>query len=605
MKIGIRESIRVRKNTPDVVSYKHTRIGLIGDDASRRLCKFINARKSTPHVVPYKRPVKGPGAGQQERQGGAELKLTTPRSVAEAWGMKATITGICALPLWLTLLFSAPELPAQTLTVIHTFGGLVDAANQDGANPAGGMVLSGNYLYGGAAYGGTNQAGVIFSTDLTGSDFTALHSFGSMGYRDEAAGDFTITNADGTEPTSTLALSGDMLYGCCPGGGSLGYGTVFGLSTGGSNFMVLHTFSLLVTNGPFSSPTTNYDGAWPSGLVADGGTLYGTAQIGGTNGSGTVFMIYTNGFFRSLHSFTSAYLVNGPDGGDPKSGLFFTNNMLYGTANAGGANGAGVVFALTNNGDWFFPIYAFPAISYLDGYVNATGGGQLGRDIVAGGTHYGSSYLGGTNGVGTAYAIVGGTNFTLLHTFSAAPYNAQFVSTNAEGCYPLDNFTIAGTTLYGATYFGGTNGEGTIFSMGIDGSSFKVLHTFSALVAGTNWDGASPNGDLVLTGNALYGTTSSGGTNGTGTIFKLALVTTVPALDIGSVTRVGQNLLMNVANGTAGGICTILTTTNLLLPANQWTPVGTKVLNSSGAGSITVTNAFSAPSVRRFYRLEE
>ena len=62
---------------------------------------------------------------------------------------------------------------------------------------------------------------------------------------------------------------------------------------------------------------------------------------------------------------------------------------------------------------------------------------------------------------------------------------------------------------------------------------------------------------------------------------------------------------MNVANGTADGICTILTTTNLLLPANQWTPVGTKVLNSSGAGSITVTNAFSAPSVRRFYRLEE
>jgi uncharacterized repeat protein (TIGR03803 family) len=58
---------------------------------------------------------------------------------------------------------------------------------------------------------------------------------------------------------------------------------------------------------------------------------------------------------------------------------------------------------------------------------------------------------------------------------------------------------------------------GTIFKLARDGT-FTLLHTFDY-----NRDGGFPNGGLIRdrSGN-FYGTTSSGGPNGEGTVFKLA-----------------------------------------------------------------------------------
>jgi uncharacterized repeat protein (TIGR03803 family) len=61
---------------------------------------------------------------------------------------------------------------------------------------------------------------------------------------------------------------------------------------------------------------------------------------------------------------------------------------------------------------------------------------------------------------------------------------------------------------------GGT-GAGTVFSI-TPGGTEKVLHSF-----GNGTDGRNPSGILIEVKGALYGTNSSGGTQGYGTVFAL------------------------------------------------------------------------------------
>ena len=141
-----------------------------------------------------------------------------------------------------------------------------------------------------------------------------------------------LINSDGANPNAGLILSGSTLYGTVAAGGSYGHGTVFAVDTNGAGFTILHSF------------TGGSDGANPwSGLILSGNTLYGTAYNGGSSGHGTVFKVNTDGSgFTTLHTFTY-----GSDGAGPIGGLFLTNNTLYGTADLGGSSGAGTVFSLS------------------------------------------------------------------------------------------------------------------------------------------------------------------------------------------------------------------------------------------------------------------
>jgi uncharacterized repeat protein (TIGR03803 family) len=70
--------------------------------------------------------------------------------------------------------------------------------------------------------------------------------------------------------------------------------------------------------------------------------------------------------------------------------------------------------------------------------------------------------------------------------------------------------------LYGTTSAGGANADGTIFKMDANGNNFAVLHDFNTT------DGSQPESGLILASNGfLYGTTDNGGTFGNGTIFKI------------------------------------------------------------------------------------
>jgi len=79
-----------------------------------------------------------------------------------------------------------------------------------------------------------------------------------------------------------------------------------------------------------------------------------------------------------------------------------------------------------------------------------------------------------------------------------------------------------GGVLYGTTHEGGASNAGIVFSLrppATEGGAWTetVLHTFT----GGN-DGGGPLGGLAFgPGNALYGTTYSGGSSNQGTVFAL------------------------------------------------------------------------------------
>ncbi len=120
------------------------------------------------------------------------------------------------------------------------------------------------------------------------------------------------------------------------------------------------------------------------------------------------------------------------------------------------------------------------------------------------GKFYGMTSGGGSYGLGTIFSIdEDGTNFQKLHDFDGT-----------NGSSPNGSLTIYGTQqLVGLTSDGGTNGDGTIFTIDTDGSDFTVIHHFN----GT--DGSDPQGPVYRLGANLYGMTRAGGANGHGTIF--------------------------------------------------------------------------------------
>src|SRR5258708_5660860 len=102
--------------------------------------------------------------------------------------------------------------------------------------------------------------------------------------------------------------------------------------------------------------------------------------------------------------------------------------------------------------------------------------------------------------------------FTVLHEFMATSTNSLGVYTNSDGVDPIAGLILSANsnTLYGATLYGGSSGNGTVFKVNTDGTGFSRLYSFTASSpnssgVSTNSDGASPNG-LILSSNTLYGT---------------------------------------------------------------------------------------------------
>jgi uncharacterized repeat protein (TIGR03803 family) len=392
----------------------------------------------------------------------------------------------------LGLLFAA-LLPAvaqgQTYTNLYSFSRATGspASNFDGSMPYCGLVLSANVFYGTTFGGGTNGAGGIFAVHTDGTHFSNLHSFLAI---------TNGTNADGAQPYDTLVLSGNVLYGTASAGGTAGLGTVFRINTDGSAFTNLHNF-------------IDGSGQPRAGLILASNVLYGTTYLGGS-GHGSVFSIHTDGTgFTNLHSFTA--LAN--DAANPAGGLVLSGNTLFGTTVASPV-GAGVVFALGADGSGYTNLFSFQVISGQGvTSTNKTGGTPNAPLLLLGNTLFGTAEHGGTNGNGVLFAInTNGSGFTNLHTFAKGTNNGS-VYTNSDGFAPLGPLLLSGTNLYGTTSGGGTAGDGTIFSINTNGTGFSTVYTFVPVLNtnSVNLGGVAPANGLLFANGTFYGTTTEGG----------------------------------------------------------------------------------------------
>jgi len=433
---------------------------------------------------------------------------------------------------------------AQTFTTLHNFTG-----TNDGAMPLAGLLLSSNTLYGttwGETWCGT-AFGTVFAVNTDGSGFRVVHNF-------SVAAD----GSQGIQPSGSLIISGNTLYGTASHGGiggALGGGTVFMVNIDGTGFKVLHNF-------------TGDDGALPAAaLLLTNNTLYGTTWQSTYNG--TVFSMNTDGtgFFQ-----IAQYLES-----NVGSTLVLSGDTLYGTA-YGVPDLAGFVpgnvFAVNTDGTALRDLHDFTAFS-------DQGAGPYGGVVLSGNTLYGTTKEGGTNNLGTVFKVnTDGTGFTVLHSF-----------TGPDGSSPAAALLLSGNTLYGTGW--------TVFQLNTDGTGFTVLHSFSAYstdglnscgCCNTNFHGAVPESALIISGNTLYGTAQNGGSSGFGTVFSISL----PAKP--AISMVGHQLVLAWPTNVTGSL---QSTTNLASPvwtSNLPAPV---VVN----GQYTVTNPVSG--TQQFFRLSQ
>jgi uncharacterized repeat protein (TIGR03803 family) len=299
---------------------------------------------------------------------------------------------------------------------------------------------------------------------------------------------------DGAYPFAGLAIDSlNNLYGTTSRGGAYGQGTVFKVSSSGTE-TVLYSFPGFPTDGYYPA----------SDLVRDSaGDLYGTTSYGGQFGGGTVFEISAAGVESILYSFSG-----GTDGGNPNGLVLSSSGNLFGTTYSGGAHGFGTVFELLPVG----------TETVLHSFANSTADGSYpfaGLVMDSAGDLYGTTNTGGALGLGTLFDISAAGSYTVLHSFTGSPL---------DGANPAARlFLNAQGNLYGTTSFGGAENKGIVFEWSSAGVE-TVTHSFTGSVLD---GGAQPGGLVGDDSGNLYGTTLIGGTmgcanSGCGLIFDLA-----------------------------------------------------------------------------------
>jgi uncharacterized repeat protein (TIGR03803 family) len=211
--------------------------------------------------------------------------------------------------------------------------------------------------------------------------------------------------------------------------------------------------------------------------------------------------------FSVLYSFT-----DGADGGIPTTGVILDSaGNLYGTTSEGGLGRFDCPFGCGT----VFKLDTAGNETVLHSFGETRTDGQtpfygyLFRDSA--GNLYGTTYAGGADGNGTIFRVSPTGKETVV-SFSGG----------ANGGFPYAGLIPdAAGNAYGTTYGRGTGclpyGCGTVFKVNRAGK-VTVLHNFTNVP-----DGAYPYAGLARdsAGN-LYGTTLEGGANGQGAVFKVS-----------------------------------------------------------------------------------
>ncbi len=231
----------------------------------------------------------------------------------------------------------------------------------------------------------------------------------------------------------------------------------------------------------------------PALIQASDGNYYGASYFGGMNANaGAIFRITPTGEESVVYGFCAQ--ANCADGYMPSSLVEASDGNLYGTTieynKIDNTTYVGHIFRVNPISGAYTTLHAFTTVEpYYGGPVNIMQGSD--------GNLYGTT--GSGSSLGSIWSLTLGGTFTTLY-------------------YATSNFNTAGGSLLeasdGLLYGVNTAGNGGIFSIHKDGSSFENLYFFCAGKYCT--DGAGPISNLVEGADgALYGTTTEGGVNGT------------------------------------------------------------------------------------------
>lgn len=394
----------------------------------------------------------------------------------------------------------------KVYNVVYRFGPL----EGDGPN---GLVLYNDLFYGTTRNGGVNYSGVLFRFDPADGTFTKLHDFDQQ---------------NGSQPTAALTVYDEKLFGISITGGKNSTGVIFSYDILTNEYIKRFDFDF----------TTS--GIYPSGTMVNfHDHLYGVTSSGSLFGAGALFSYQPDsGNYNSLTYFDSA-------NGISPSGLIEFNNVLYGSTYEGGAYDEGVLYRFDPDINTLNVLYNYqevmgggiltPYENKLYGFIRWGGDYKCGMlfnydllnniynrnihlNINSGsyplsslteyetGKLYGITNTGSHTGHGGIFEIDPVTyEFSNLHDFD---YSNELT--------PPGGLTEYNHLLYGMMPRGGVSDAGAIFSFDPITRLYKDLYSFELFTK----NGIYPQGGLTVYNNQLYGTTSTGGSTGSGVIFR-------------------------------------------------------------------------------------
>jgi uncharacterized repeat protein (TIGR03803 family) len=348
--------------------------------------------------------------------------------------------------------------PGTRLTTLYSF------SFYDGSRPNGLVVATNGLMYG--------------TTQLGGGALTILGTVFTVNTNGEVTQQFAdFSGTTGTQPKAGLVQATD--------------GNLYGTTASGPIFRLTYDRTL--------TPIYSTAGSWASLVQGADGNLYGVTIAGGANGNGSVFKVSLDGAFTSLYSFT-----NGTDGSRPTNGLIqATDGNFYGVTGAG-ASGKGNIFRMSPNGT-FANLHSFtgPDGSQPNALVQGADGNFYGT--TAANKFFNLDFYG-----------------LIIKMTPSGQVSSLYVLNTSDGHYPRAGLVEASDgNFYGVTYnggaFGSGLGNGAIFRVSPNGA-YTTLASFDGFNGGANPASALIQGP----DGALYGTTTTGGWNGFGTVFRLA-----------------------------------------------------------------------------------
>lgn len=419
--------------------------------------------------------------------------------------------------------------------VFTTVADLTDAAS--GRFPYAGLTSDGaGFLWGTTTVGGGASGAVFrinqstgalfklggFNTDTGSTPYAPLTPDGAGGFLGTAhlggplssGSVYKVNGVTGAvQALVTLGDTAGTLRGRQPQGGLTEdpAGTLWGTTSGGG----YNSAGTVFVRDPSTGKTYTVadlpggvGGRAPlAGLVYDGnGYMWGTTSAGGAGDRGTLFKMWAaGGPFTSVLSFTGT--AGAAKGEYPAAPMIREGAFLWGTTANGGANNRGTVFKVNILTGALTTVVEFSAATGIQpwGALVPDGAGFL----------WGTTRSGGASSRGVVFKVNIATG-TLSNAVDFTGTAGAFPGHQPYGALVPDG---AGW-LWGVTHFGGPFDRGTVFKVKISDGAFLSMISFTGTAAPPK--GGQPQAGLVNDGRGfLWGTTTTGGPNNNGTIFRV------------------------------------------------------------------------------------